>query len=74
MKVGDDDNGVTFRGTEGPKTKRPPVRIAAHFAGTGWKARRQRRYRAGDNAAVAGTVDYFANGVVHLKDCCLLTK
>jgi hypothetical protein len=74
LSIGGDANGVILRGiAESPKTKRPPIKVAAHLAGPNWKTRLD-GVKVGDTVILSATVDYFADGVVHLKDCYVLSK
>jgi hypothetical protein len=58
---------------ESPKTKRRPIKVAAHLAGPNWKTWLD-GVKVGDTVTLSATVDYFADGVVHLKDCYVLSR
>jgi len=74
LSIAGDTNGLMLRGTaDSVKTKRTPVKVAAHLAGANWKTRLD-GVKVGDMVTLSATVDYFADGVVHLKDCYVLSR
>jgi len=74
LSIGGDATGIMLRGSpESAKTKRAPVKVAAHLAGPNWKTRLD-GVKVGDTVTLSATVDYFADGVVHLKECYVLSR